>query len=258
MVPHRHPALEVSRRDACRGVPGLHQGARHATAQLPGHQRRDEESPSSCEEEVAPARHNVPHIAGQDDDVLSLGPRRRTLSGSKGEGDRSRREGQRTALTRDTVPLEEALGHQVLRGQPGRYCRREDPSGDGDVDYLGILQLENPPRLFECERTLRLPGQGLRFGQELLDRLRPRCMVGQDDAAGTGDHQHTQDEADEGHHQSASHMVTSSSEPVPDAPDGGEREAVAELLAELGHMDVDRALVAVPIGAPDAVEKLLT
>jgi hypothetical protein len=52
-------------------------------------------------------------------------------------------------------------------------------------------------------------------------------------------------------------MVTSSSEPVPDAPDGGEREAVAELLAELGHVDVDRALVAVPIDAPHAVEKLL-
>jgi hypothetical protein len=52
-------------------------------------------------------------------------------------------------------------------------------------------------------------------------------------------------------------VLTSSSEPVSDAPDGGEREAVAELLAELGHMDVDRAFVAVPIGAPHAVEKLL-
>ena len=256
-VPQWHPALEVPRRDARRGVPRFHQRAGHATAQLPGHQRRDEKRPSSCDEEVAPARAHVAHIAGQDDDVLSPGPGRRTLSGGEGEGDRCSSEGQRTVLARDTVSVEETLWHQVLRGQSGRYCRREDPSCDGDVDYLGILQLQNPARLPERYRTLGMAREGLRLGQELLDRLRPSGIVGQDDAAGAGDHQHTQDEADEGQHQSASQRVTSSSEPVSDTPDGGEREAVAELLAELGHMDVDRALVAVPIRTPHAVEKLL-
>src|SRR4051794_5411145 len=48
-----------------------------------------------------------------------------------------------------------------------------------------------------------------------------------------------------------------SSQPVPDAPHGGERQGVAELLAELANMDVDGALVAVPPLAPDAVEDLL-
>ena len=33
--------------------------------------------------------------------------------------------------------------------------------------------------------------------------------------------------------------------------------SVPELLAQLGHVDVDRALVAVPVGPPHAVEQLL-
>ena len=47
-----------------------------------------------------------------------------------------------------------------------------------------------------------------------------------------------------------------SSEPVPDAPHRGQWQPVAELLAELAHMDVDRAVVAVPVGSPHAVEQL--
>src|SRR5438270_1664396 len=49
-----------------------------------------------------------------------------------------------------------------------------------------------------------------------------------------------------------------SSEAVPDAPHGGERQGVAELLAELANVDVDGALVAVPSRSPHAVEELLT
>ena len=45
-------------------------------------------------------------------------------------------------------------------------------------------------------------------------------------------------------------------EPVADAPDGLEREAVAELLSELADVDVDRAVIADPVLAPDRVEKL--
>src|SRR5665213_3142428 len=48
-----------------------------------------------------------------------------------------------------------------------------------------------------------------------------------------------------------------SSEPVADAPHGGEREVGAELLAQLADVDVDRPLVAEPVRAPDAVEELL-
>src|SRR5438309_4353167 len=46
-------------------------------------------------------------------------------------------------------------------------------------------------------------------------------------------------------------------EPVADAPHGGDGHRVAQLLADLGHVDVDRAGVAVPAVAPDAVEDLL-
>ena len=48
----------------------------------------------------------------------------------------------------------------------------------------------------------------------------------------------------------------SSVQPVADAPHRGERQVVAELLAELAHVDVDGALVADPAVAPHAVEQL--
>jgi hypothetical protein len=44
---------------------------------------------------------------------------------------------------------------------------------------------------------------------------------------------------------------------VTDAPDRGQGKVGAELLAQLGHVDVDGALVAEPVPAPDAVEQLL-
>ena len=47
-----------------------------------------------------------------------------------------------------------------------------------------------------------------------------------------------------------------SSEPVPDAPHRGQWQPVAELLAELSHVDVHRAVVSVPVGTPHAVEEL--
>src|SRR5439155_22231268 len=46
-------------------------------------------------------------------------------------------------------------------------------------------------------------------------------------------------------------------EAVADAPDGGDVDGVAQLLADLGHVDVDGAGVAVPPVAPDTVEDLL-
>ena len=49
----------------------------------------------------------------------------------------------------------------------------------------------------------------------------------------------------------------SSGQPVADAPHRRQGQAGAELLAQLAHVDVDRALVAVPAVAPPAVEELL-
>src|SRR5581483_1695713 len=46
-------------------------------------------------------------------------------------------------------------------------------------------------------------------------------------------------------------------EPVAHTPDGGDGHGVAQLLADLGDVDVDGAGVAVPAVAPDAVEDLL-
>src|SRR5205085_10402107 len=46
-------------------------------------------------------------------------------------------------------------------------------------------------------------------------------------------------------------------EAIADTPHGGERQRLAELLAQLPHVYVDRALVAVPVGSPDTVEELL-
>ena len=81
-----------------------------------------------------------------------------------------------------------------------------------------------------------------------------RRVAREDQAAGAGDDEDDGDEADHGQHQAAPHA---SAEPVADAPHRGQREVGPELLAQLGHVDVDRPLVAVPVGAPDAVEQLL-
>src|SRR5436190_23318734 len=45
-------------------------------------------------------------------------------------------------------------------------------------------------------------------------------------------------------------------EPVTDAAHGREREAVAQLLAQLTDVHVDGPFVAVPVGTPRAVEQL--
>ena len=53
-------------------------------------------------------------------------------------------------------------------------------------------------------------------------------------------------------------VIRPSSEPVTDAPHGGEREIVAELLSKLPDVDIDRPFITEPIRAPHPIEQLLS
>src|SRR5437764_6085946 len=52
-------------------------------------------------------------------------------------------------------------------------------------------------------------------------------------------------------------VIPGSSQPVPHTPHSDQRQGIAEFLAQLAHVDVDRPLIAVPPGPPHAVEDLL-
>ena len=69
--PDGDPALQVTRGDLTGHLHGLDQRPRHATAELPGHQRRHEEGQAPDHNEVAPTRAEVSHLTGEDNGHLA-------------------------------------------------------------------------------------------------------------------------------------------------------------------------------------------
>ena len=172
--------------------------------------------------------------------------------------DRTRGERQPVARSADGVPGDECVDLRSRQRDTGGELA-DEPALD-DVDDLESVNLET--RAQQRERCLfaSVGERGDGFGKSC--RLRPGVGLCRPLAAEVRERERSDaDEHDRGdsggedrEQDAAAHA---SAEPVPDTPDGVERKSVAELLAKLADVDVDRALVAVPIWAPHTVEELL-
>ena len=250
---------QITRADAAGGLLRLPHGPRERAPEPPRHERADRQRADRRDQEPAHGRseQRVDLPREDDDGEHRLGTAARRLGDAHrrrcgGEHERSSSPGQR-------LPGAQLDQVEIRARHPTRERVDRAPAGpetnDGDaLEVEGVAQVGQHPQLTLVVEVLDRRGDLAGLRPQLALGLLPRAQASEHERADPREQQRGRDRAEDDQREATGHAQLL--EPVADAAHGRERKAVAQLLAQLPNMDVDGALVAVPVRAPRAIEQL--